>query len=238
MVRRCGKTLLAKAVANEAEINFISVKGPEVFSKFVGESERTIRELFRKARQSAPSILYFDELDAIVPNRGRSEYSGSNVYSQVVNQILVEMDGFEDRKGVVVMGSTNRPDIIDPALLRPGRFDRLVYCKAPDLESRIKILKVHTSQMPLSKEIQNAISKLAGMLEGYSGADIENVCREAGLQAIRRKMEELEYIEMEDFEFAIAKIRPSLTKEVIKKYDEIAENMSKARVVSDTALYS
>jgi transitional endoplasmic reticulum ATPase len=177
-------------------------------------------------------------LDAIVPNRGRSEYSGSNVYSQVVNQILVEMDGIEDRKGVVVMGSTNRPDIIDPALLRPGRFDRLVYCKAPDLESRIKILKVHTSQMPLSKEIQNAISKLAGMLEGYSGADIENVCREAGLQAIRRKMEELEYIEMQDFEFAIAKIRPSLTKEVIKKYDEIAENMSKARVVSDTALYS
>jgi transitional endoplasmic reticulum ATPase len=234
----CGKTLLAKAVANEAEINFISVKGPEIFSKFVGESERTIRELFRKARQSAPAILYFDELDAIVPNRGRAEYSGSNVYSQVVNQILVEMDGIEDRKGVVVMGSTNRPDIIDPALLRPGRFDRLVYCKAPDLDSRIRILKVHTAKMPLTNEIKENFSKLAGLLEGYSGADIENICREAGLQAIRRKMQAFDVVEMQDFEFAIQKIRPSLTKDIIKKYDEIAENMSKARVVSDTSLYS
>jgi transitional endoplasmic reticulum ATPase len=228
----CGKTLLAKAVATESEINFLTIKGPEIFSKWVGESERSIREIFRKARQAAPSIIYFDEIDAIASSRGGGMGGmggGNNVGMQVVNQILVEMDGIEDRKGVVVVASTNRPDILDPALLRPGRFDRLVYVMAPVAESRYKILQVHTKNMPLSPELKNKLKDLSQQAEGYSGADLENVAREAGMQAIREKMEDFEIIEYRHFEFALKKIQASLTPELTSKYDEIAEQFSRQK---------
>ena len=197
----CGKTLLAKAIATESKSNFISIKGPEIFSKWVGESEKAVREIFRKARQSAPSIIYFDEIDAI--SAGRGEYAGTQVYASIVNQILVEMDGIENRQGIVTIASTNRPDIVDPAFLRPGRFDRLIYVEAPDFESRIKILEVHTKNMPLAEDI--SLKHIAQITEGYSGADLENVCREAGMQAIREKMENFEKIENKHFEFALNK---------------------------------
>ena len=149
----CGKTLLAEAVANESRCNFITVKGPEILSKWVGESQKSIREIFRKGRQASPSIIYFDEIDAITAVRMSYEGTGSGVTSSIVNQLLVEMDGMEDRKGVVVIASTNRPDLVDSALLRPGRFDRLLYVIAPDLESRMKILEVHTREMPLAEDV-------------------------------------------------------------------------------------
>lgn len=184
----CGKTLLAKAVANESNCNFISVKGPEVFSKWVGESERAIREIFRKARTAAPSIIYFDELDAIAPGRKQAETVGTSVYESIVNQLLAELDGVEERKGVVVIGSTNRPDILDPALLRPGRFDRLIRCPAPERDSREKILRVHTEDMPISEGVKNKFSVIADRTEGFSGADLENLCREAGMEALREHL--------------------------------------------------
>ena len=227
----CGKTLLAKAVATESEINFLTIKGPEIYSKWVGESERAIREIFRKARLASPSIIYFDEIDAIAANRGGGMgSSGSNVGMQVVNQILVEMDGIEDRRGIVIVASTNRPDILDPALLRPGRFDRLVYVPAPDFEYRKKILDVHTRNSPLSKEARGKMSEIARNTEMYSGADLENVIREAGMQAIREKVEDFEEIEYKHFEFALSKIAASLTPELIQKYNEIAEKFSGQRI--------
>ena len=228
----CGKTLLAKAVATESEINFLAIKGPEIYSKWVGESEKAIRDIFRKARQAAPSIIYFDELDAIAATRGggMGNLSGSNVGMQVVNQILVEMDGVEDRKGVIIVASTNRPDILDPALLRPGRFDRIVYVHPPDKKGREKILGVHTKDMPLSEEVKLKLSDFAEQSDGYSGADLENVVREAGMQAIREKLEDFDHVELSHFEFAFKKIPPSLTPKLIQKYDEIADKLSQQKI--------
>ncbi len=229
----CGKTLLAKAVANESRSNFITVKGPEIFSKWVGESEKTVREIFRKARQASPSIIYFDEIDAITAARISYEGSGSGVTSSVVNQILVEMDGLENRKGVVVIASTNRPDLVDSALLRPGRFDRLLYITAPDLESRIKILEVHTSEMPLANDV--SLKLVAQITEGYSGADLENVCREAGMQAIREKMEDIDKIEYKHFELALSKITSTLPTEVIEKYEDMAKVITASRNIKESS---
>ncbi|MHA1562791.1 MAG: CDC48 family AAA ATPase [Promethearchaeota archaeon] len=228
----CGKTLLAKAVATESEINFLAIKGPEIYSKWVGESEKAIRDIFRKARQAAPSIIYFDELDAIAATRGggMGNLSGSNVGMQVVNQILVEMDGVEDRKGVIIVASTNRPDILDPALLRPGRFDRIVYVPSPDKKGREKILSVHTKDMPLSEEVKLKFSYFAEKSEGYSGADLENVVREAGMQAIREKLDDFEQVELSHFEYAFKKIPPSLSPKYVQKYDEIAEKLSQQKI--------
>jgi transitional endoplasmic reticulum ATPase len=176
-----GKTLLAKAVATEAESNFISVKGPEFLSKWVGESEKAVRETFRKARQASPCVVFLDELDAIAPQRGRS--SDSNVTERVISQILTELDGLEDLHNVTVIAATNRPDIIDPALLRPGRFDRLIYIPVPDLEARRKIFEIHTRDKPLAKDVDLDI--LATSSEGFTGADIASVCNEATMFSIR-----------------------------------------------------
>ncbi|WP_456419808.1 CDC48 family AAA ATPase [Methanocaldococcus infernus] len=176
-----GKTLLAKAVANEAGANFISVKGPEIFSKWVGESEKAIREIFKKARQNAPCIIFFDEIDAIAPKRGRDISSG--VTDKVVNQILTELDGLEEPKDVVVIAATNRPDIIDPALLRPGRLDRIILVPVPDEKARLDIFKIHTRGMSLAEDVD--LEELAKKTEGYTGADIEAVCREAAMLAVR-----------------------------------------------------
>jgi len=229
----CGKTLLAKAVASESQCNFITVKGPEILSKWVGESQKSIREIFRKGRQASPSIIYFDEIDAITAIRNSYEGTGSGVTSSIVNQILVEMDGLEDRKGVIVIASTNRPDLVDSALLRPGRFDRLLYVMAPDLESRKKILGVHTSNMPLANDV--SLKHIAQITDGYSGADLENVCREAGMQAIREKMEDIDKIEYKHFEFALSKIKSTLPTEIIEKYEDMAKVITTSRNIKDSS---
>ena len=176
-----GKTLLAKALANESEVNFISVKGPELFSKYVGESERGVREIFRKAKQASPCIIFFDEIDSLIPQRGSA--GDSFVAERVIGQFLAEMDGVEEMKGVVVLAATNRADRVDPALLRPGRFDLVIELPLPDEKARLEIFKVHTKGKPMAKAVD--LEKLARDTAGLSGADIEAICREAGMTAIR-----------------------------------------------------
>ncbi|ASJ12945.1 CDC48 family AAA ATPase [Thermococcus thioreducens] len=234
-----GKTLLAKAVATESEANFIGIRGPEVLSKWVGESEKRVREIFRKARQAAPTVIFIDEIDAIAPARGSDM---SRVTDRLINQLLTEMDGIERNSGVVVIAATNRPDILDPALLRPGRFDRLILVPAPDEKARLEILKVHTRRVPLAKDVN--LRELAKKTEGYSGADIEALVREAALLAMRRIMAELpaEIVEEEseeflerlrvsrrDFEEALKKVRPSITPYMLDYYRNFEESR-KSRV--------
>ncbi|MGC8899027.1 MAG: CDC48 family AAA ATPase [Candidatus Micrarchaeia archaeon] len=197
-----GKTLLAKAVATESNANFIAIHGPEVLSKWVGESEKTIREIFRKARQAAPCIIFIDEIDAIAPKRGLSE--SSMVMERVVDTLLTEMDGLKGLRGVVVIGATNRPDILDTALLRAGRFDKLIELPMPDERTRLEIFKVHVKKMPLDRSVD--LAELAKITEGYTGADIENVTREAGMMAIRTGSKT---VSMKMFIEAMKEIRPS-----------------------------
>lgn len=215
-----GKTLLAKAVANESKANFISIKGPEVMSKWVGESEKAVRELFKKAKQVAPTIVFLDEIDAIAPRRGA--YSGSHVTESVVNQILTSIDGLESMEGVVVIGATNRPDILDTSLLRPGRFDRLLLIPAPDKKARLEIFKIHTNKMPLDKDI--SLEDLANITEGYTGADIEGLCREAAMLSLRENIK-TKKVDKENFNKAMESIRPSITESVIKYYKEISKDL-------------
>ena len=294
-----GKTLLAKAVASESSANFISIKGPEVMSKWVGESEKAVRELFKKARQVAPSIVFLDELDSIAPMRGTD--TGSHVTDSVVNQLLTSIDGLESMEGVVVIGATNRPDIIDPSLLRPGRFDRLILIHAPEFMERVKIFKIHTKNMPIKinekdvkkmrGELENFVLKsdlslgkylesdlakrkkeayektgvleadfqnshsshsdskkkdskdnvkkidlknlenkdvllyyLASKTENYSGADIESLCREAAMLSIRED-EKAQSVTKEHFEKAMETVRASITENIRKFYDRIAETL-------------
>jgi transitional endoplasmic reticulum ATPase len=225
-----GKTLLAKAAANESEANFISIKGPELLSKWVGESEKGVREIFRKARQAAPCIIFFDELDAIAPHRG-ADFGDSHVTERVISQLLTELDGLEILTNVVVIGATNRPDIIDPALLRPGRFDRLLYVSPPDYESRIQIIKIHTKKKPLAEDFK--IEEMAANTDGYTGADIASVVSAAVMLALRehvtkykdpkeaeKKAQELK-IHMKHFEEAMKKVRP-LSSQELSMYKNIA----------------
>ncbi len=276
-----GKTLLAKAVAHESKANFISIKGPEVMSKWVGESEKAVRELFKKARQVAPTIVFLDELDAIAPKRGT--YSGSHVTDSVVNQMLTSIDGLESMTGVVVIGATNRPDIIDPGLLRPGRFDRLILTHAPDEKARLEIFKIHTKDMPLFvtkeeieeirndflnnkfkiiKDKEDVIKKgttgkklfqsdedkldkkeafdiktfdklpdmkkfmlwLANMTGNYSGADIEALCREAAMLAIRADPD-AKKVTKKHFNAAMNCVRASITPEIVQFYAKMSEGL-------------
>jgi transitional endoplasmic reticulum ATPase len=182
----CGKTLLAKAIASATEVNFISVKGPELLSKFVGESERAVREVFHKARQAAPCIIFFDELDALVPSRGGGSMD-SHVAERVLGQFLVELDGVEELKGVLILGATNRADLLDPALLRPGRFDEVVEIPLPDKAGRTEIFSIHLKSKPLGKGI--LVKDLATQTDGFSGADICSVCTRAARRAVRRAVE-------------------------------------------------
>ena len=203
----CGKTLLARAVATESEANFITIKGPEVFSKWVGESEKAIREVFRKARMASPAVIFFDEFDSLVPRRGLG-YSDSGVTERVISQLLTEMDGIITLADVVVIAATNRPDIVDPAILRPGRFDRLIYVPDPDEKARLEILQIYTKEMPLTKDVD--LAQLTSMTKNYSGADIDAVCREAGLNALRTDINAKE-VSFADFKEALGKIGPTIT---------------------------
>jgi transitional endoplasmic reticulum ATPase len=217
-----GKTLLAKAVANESEANFILVNGPELLSKWVGESEKGVRKVFAKARQASPCIIFFDEIDAIAPRRGMS--SDSNVTERMVNQILTEMDGLQELTDVIIIGATNRPDIVDPALLRPGRFDRIIMAEVPDEKTRKKIFEVHLKGMPLENV---KAAELAKKTEDYVGADIEAVCREAAMIALREDIKSKK-ISMTHFEKALKKVRPSVDKEIQETYKELADHFKKA----------
>ncbi len=216
-----GKTLLAKAIANESDANFISVKGPELLSKWVGESEKAIRELFKKARQTAPSIVFLDELDAIAPERGRNTSDGTT--DRVVNQLLTSLDGIERTTDVVVIAATNRPDRLDNALLRAGRFDHQLLVPVPDRTSRKKIFEVHTQHMPLSDEVD--LKSLVDKTDSFVGADIESVCREAGLKAIKDGSKE---VLMKHFESSIEETTPSVDEEVLQLYEEWEEEMQKS----------
>ncbi|MCJ7562411.1 MAG: CDC48 family AAA ATPase, partial [Thermoplasmata archaeon] len=224
-----GKTLLAKAVASESEANFISVKGPEFLSKWVGESEKAVRETFRKARQAAPCVIFLDEIDAIAPVRGTSSDSG--VTERVISQLLTEMDGLESLHNVVVIAATNRPDIIDPALLRPGRFDRMVYIGPPDLAARKEIMRIHTKGKPLDDDVD--LDKLASKMENYTGAEISAVCNEAVMLAIRDYVLEGSGLDeekmkgrkvgMKYFEAAMENVIP-MTENEIRRYEKLSPN--------------
>ena len=217
----CGKTLIAKALAHESEVNFISVKGPEFLSKWVGESEKAVRETFRKARSAAPCIIFFDEIDAIAGMRGRS--ASSQVTEQVVSQLLTEMDGLEGLKDVILLAATNRPDMLDPAMLRSGRFGRHVEIPMPDKESREVIYKIHLKNKPLTNDID--ISKMAEELEGYTGADIQAICEEATLLTIRKTLAD-ERINTSD---------PESVKKVKISRDEFDQAMEKILKGADRA---
>jgi transitional endoplasmic reticulum ATPase len=218
-----GKTLLAKAVAHESEANFISVKGPELLSKWVGESERAVREVFKKARQTAPCIVFFDEIDALAPRRGMA---GDNFVSErVVNQLLTEIDGLSPLHDIVIIGATNRPDIVDPALLRPGRFDRIILSPVPDEKARRAILEVHSKDMPL-KAVK--LDEIAKRTEGYVGADIEAICREAAILALREDITAKD-VTMRHFEKALEKVRPSAPKEVEEAYRNLQDQFRSAK---------
>jgi len=222
-----GKTLLAKAVANESSANFITVRGAEILSKWVGESEKAIRQIFERARQAAPTVVFFDEIDAIAATRGFDTSSG--VIDRIVNQLLAEMDGIVPLNKVVVIAATNRPDILDPALLRPGRFDRLIYVPPPDKRARAEILKVHTRGVPLSRDVE--LEKLAEMTEGYTGADLEALVREAVMIALREEEKpKVKEVSMTHFEKALKVVQASLTQLDIQRYERLAKELKRAVV--------
>ena len=224
-----GKTLFAKAVATESGANFIAVRGPELLSKWVGESEKAIREIFKKARMAAPCVVFFDEIDSIAPARG-SRLGDSGVTDRMVNQLLAEMDGIGTLKGVVVMAATNRPDILDPALLRPGRFDRIIYVPPPDIKARAEIFKVHTKKIKLSSDVN--LEELAKKTEGYTGADIAAVVREAAMLALRETIKErtpsAKPVSTRHFEEALKRIPPSLGPDDVRRYEEMAKKLRRA----------
>jgi transitional endoplasmic reticulum ATPase len=217
-----GKTLLAKAVAKESEANFIQVKGPSLLSMWVGKSEEGMRKVFERARQVAPCIIFFDEIDALAGRRGVE--TGTKVTERVLNQMLAEMDGLEDLKDVLVIGATNRPDMLDPGLLRPGRFDKILLVTAPSEEGRLKVLEVHTKKMPLAKGVD--LQDLAKKTDGYTGADLEALTREAAMLALRES-KEAKQVKKNHFDEALKKIKPSVTKNTIDVYKKIEESLIK-----------
>ena len=219
-----GKTLLAKAVATETACNFIYVKGPEIINKYVGESEKMVRKLFQKARQNSPSILFFDEFDAIAATRMGGKQGKTT--DTMVNQILTEIDGLEDLVNVKVIAATNRPDILDTALLRPGRFDSIILTPIPEQTAREDLLKIHTQEMPLAEDVD--ISKLARKTDGYVGADIEGVCREAAMIALRSDIE-ASVVQMDHFLSALEVVRASVDPDVKKAYEQMESYFVSAR---------
>ncbi len=226
-----GKTLLAKAVATESEANFISIRGPEIFNKYVGESEKAVREIFKKARQVAPCVLFFDEIDAILASRGQRDDTG--VSQRIVNQFLAELDGMQTLQNVLVIGATNRADILDPAVLRPGRFDGVIFVPPPDTDARLEILRVHTRAMPLADDV--SLEKLADETEGFSGADIEGLVREAAMAAVRDDWK-AKPVEMKHFAEALEEVRPSFSPDDVKRFLALAEQVKKRQPQKDLDL--
>jgi transitional endoplasmic reticulum ATPase len=218
-----GKTLLAKAVANESEANFIQVKGPSLLSMWVGKSEEGVRKIFERARQVAPCIIFFDEIDSLASKRGYEQ--GQKVTERVLNQMLAEMDGIEDLSNVIVVGATNRPDMLDSALMRPGRFDRIVYVGVPEKEGRLQILKIHTKNMPLEKDVD--LQELANLTEGYTGADLEALSREAAMLALREDID-VKTVKKKNFEKAMEKVLPSVSKGDVETYKKIEQKYLKS----------
>jgi len=228
-----GKTLLAKAVAKESEANFIQVKGPSLLSMWVGKSEEGMRKIFERARQVAPCIIFFDEIDSLAGKRGAE--TGTKVTERVLNQMLAEMDGLEDLNDILVIGATNRPDMLDSALLRPGRFDRILLVSPPEEIGRLKILQIHTKKMPIgdTKKILDAKAKeeflkdIAKQTEGYTGADLEALTRESAMLALRESIT-AERVQKKHFENALKRVKPSVTKSTINAYKKIEENFLKS----------
>jgi len=218
-----GKTLLAKAVAREAEANFIATKSSDLLSKWYGESEQQVSRLFARARQVAPTVMFFDEIDSLAPQRGVG-LGEPAVTERVVNTFLAEMDGLEEMQGLVVIGATNRPALLDPALLRPGRFDELVYVPVPDRDARLRILRIHTEEMPLASDVN--LEALVDRTTGYTGADLEDLVRRAGLQALREDLE-IREVPMRFFEAALKETRASVTPEMEREYEEIQEKLKR-----------
>lgn len=214
----CSKTMIAKALANESGLNFLAIKGPELFSKWVGESEKAVRELFRKAKQVAPAIIFFDEVDALGSKRGGS--GSGNVGDRVLAQLLTEMDGIEQLRDVTVIAATNRPDMIDKALLRPGRLDRLFYVPLPDKETRMKIFNVHTRRKPIADDVN--VNELAGLTENYSGAEIAAICNEAALIALEEDMN-AEDVKLRHFQSALSVVKPRINADMTKIYKKFRE---------------
>ncbi|MEC8927209.1 MAG: AAA family ATPase, partial [Candidatus Thermoplasmatota archaeon] len=210
-----GKTLIAKAIAHEAKANFITVKGPELISKWVGESEKAIREVFKKAKQASPSIIFLDEFESIAGARTSNSGEGSDVSNRVVNQLLSSMDGVESMEGVIIIAATNRPEMIDPALLRSGRFERVMHIPPPDHTSLRKILKIHAKGMPLGKF---DLESLADKMQNFTGADVEAVCREAALIAMRANKKS---VSKKHFEEAIGRVRPTITPDMLAYYSKL-----------------
>jgi transitional endoplasmic reticulum ATPase len=219
-----GKTLLAKAVAKEAEANFISMKSSDLLSKWYGESEQQISRMFARARQVAPCVIFMDEIDSLVPARG-SEANEPQVTARVVNTILAEMDGMEELNSIVVIGATNRPGLVDPALLRPGRFDELVYVGAPDMAGRLHILGIHTRNMPLADDVD--LPGIAAQTERFTGADLGDVVRRAGLIAIRQRGEDAQTVTASDFAAALADSRATVTEQMDAEYRKMQGELKK-----------
>ena len=228
----CGKTLLAKAIANESGASFISVKGPELLNKFVGESERAVRALFARGRASAPCVVFFDELDALVPRRGGD--SSSQASERVVNQMLTEMDGMDAKRQVFVVAATNRPDMIDPAMLRPGRLDKLVYVPLPTADGRVDILKTATRAMPLQSTVSLHAIAHDPRCVGFSGADLSALAREAAVAALKSLSDDPEdettpTISNDHFEAAFERVQPSVSPQDEKSYKRLAERLRSTR---------
>jgi transitional endoplasmic reticulum ATPase len=230
-----GKTLLAKAVAKEAEANFIQVKGPSLLSMWVGKSEEGMRKIFERARQVAPCIIFFDEIDALAGKRGFD--AGTKVTERVLNQMLAEMDGLEDLNDVLVIGATNRPDMLDPGLLRPGRFDKILLVGAPDEKGRLQILEIHTKKMPIGdasgkkpltpEKREILLEELAKKTEGYTGADLEAVAREAAMLSLRESIDS-KFVTEEHFFESLKKVKPSVSKPLLEVYKKIEDTFLKS----------
>jgi len=217
--------MLARAVANESAANFITAKGSELLSKWYGESEQHVAEVFRKARQVAPAVVFMDELDSLAPRRGTAA-GEPHATERIVNQLLAELDGLEDLRGVVIIGATNRPDLLDPALLRPGRLGELIYVPVPDEQARVSIFQVHTRDMSLDEDVD--VDELARRSERFSGADIAEVCRKAGRLALRESLE-IERVSMRHFTDALKDTDPSITPDLEERYRKVRKEMRRAR---------
>lgn len=216
----CSKTLIAKAIATETKMNFISIKGPELLSKYVGESEKSIKEIFRKAKVASPCIIFFDEIDSLTTKRSNSSDSTSGVNNRILSQLLIEMDGINSKNEIIIIGATNRPDMIDNALLRPGRFDRLLYVKLPDLETRTEIFKIYSKKSKAVVLSDGDYKELGEMSDGYSGAEIESICREACLIRLENNINDIK-LDINDYKQAIGRIKKQTSEELLRYYSNI-----------------